>query len=42
VPERRDYLLAHAKDDWVNVERSLGVRPADVVGQLRAARHEQG
>lgn len=42
VPERRDYLLAHAKDDWVNLERSLAVRPAEVVGQLRAGRHEQG
>jgi Ser/Thr protein kinase RdoA (MazF antagonist) len=42
VPERRDYLLAHAKDDWVNVERSVAVPLADVVGQLRAARHEQG
>jgi len=42
VPERRDYLLAHAKDDWINVERSLAVPLADVVGQLRAVRHEQG
>ena len=25
VPERRDYLLAHAKDDWINVERSMAV-----------------
>jgi len=42
VPARRDYLLAHAKDDWVNVERSLAVPLADVVAQFRAARHEQG
>jgi hydroxylysine kinase len=42
VPERRDYLLAHAKDDWVNVERSLAVPLADVVGQFRAAGHGQG
>ncbi|MEA5455122.1 phosphotransferase [Sinomonas sp. JGH33] len=35
VPERRDYLLAHAKDDWINVERSLAVPLSDVVAQLR-------
>jgi hydroxylysine kinase len=40
VPERRDYLLAHAKDDWVNVERSLAVPLADVTAQLRAGRAE--
>jgi Ser/Thr protein kinase RdoA (MazF antagonist) len=38
VPERRDYLLAHAKDDWSNLERSLAVPTADVVGRLRAPR----
>ena len=38
VPERRDYLLAHAKDDWINVERSLAVPLADVTAQLRAGR----
>jgi hydroxylysine kinase len=42
APERRDYLLAHAKDDWTNIERSLAVPMADVVAQLRVARHEQG
>jgi hydroxylysine kinase len=42
VPERRDYLLAHAKDDWINVERSMAVPIADVIAQLRVARHEQG
>ena len=36
VPERRNYLLAHAKDDWSNLERSLAVPTADIVGQLRA------
>jgi Ser/Thr protein kinase RdoA (MazF antagonist) len=36
VPERRDYLLAHAKDDWINVERALAVPQADVVAQFRA------
>ena len=40
VPERRDYLLAHAKDDWTNVERSLAVPLADVVAQLRPGRAE--
>lgn len=38
VPERRDYLLGHAKDDWTNVERSMAVPMADVVAQLRAGR----
>jgi hydroxylysine kinase len=37
VPARRDYLLAHAKDDWVNVERAMAVPLADVVAQLRLA-----
>jgi len=38
APERRDYLLAHAKDDWINVERSMAVPLADVSAQLRAGR----
>jgi hydroxylysine kinase len=38
VPERRDYLLAHAKDDWINVERSMVEPLADVIAQLRASR----
>ena len=25
APERHDYLLAHAEDDWINVERSMAV-----------------
>ena len=41
VPERRDYLMAHAKDDWINVERSMAIPLADVVAQLRVDRHEQ-
>ena len=41
VPERREYLLAHAKDDWTNVERSIATPLADVVAQLRMGRHEQ-
>ena len=36
VPERRDYLLAHAKDDWTNVERAIAVPMTDVIGRLRA------
>ena len=36
VPERRDYLLEHAKDDWINVERAMTVPFDDVVAQLRA------
>ena len=42
VPERRDYLLAHAKDDWINVERAIAVPMTDVIGRLRAGRHEKG
>lgn len=38
VPERRDYLLAHAKDDWTNVERALTVPMVDVIDRLRAGR----
>ncbi|MEU1575514.1 phosphotransferase [Streptomyces collinus] len=39
APERREYILDHAKDDWINVERSLAVRLDDVVAHLREARH---
>lgn len=39
APERREYLLGHAKDDWINIERSLTVSLDDVVAQLREARH---
>jgi Ser/Thr protein kinase RdoA (MazF antagonist) len=42
VPERRDYLWAHAKDDWTNVERSMAVPMADVSAQLRAGREAIG
>ena len=35
VPERRDYLLAHAKDDWTNVARAMDIPLADVLAQLR-------
>jgi hydroxylysine kinase len=40
VPERRDYLLAHAKDDWINVERAMAVPLYDVVAQLSESRHD--
>ncbi|GGY17610.1 phosphotransferase [Streptomyces djakartensis] len=39
APERRDYLLGHAKDDWINIERSLTVSLDHVVAHLREARH---
>ncbi|MEU0203432.1 MULTISPECIES: phosphotransferase [unclassified Streptomyces] len=39
TPERREYLLDHAKDDWINVEHSLAVSLDDVVAHLREARH---
>lgn len=42
VPERRDYLLAHAKDDWLNVERAIAVPLGDVIAQLRAGRAAVG
>ncbi|HET7734794.1 MAG TPA: phosphotransferase [Nocardioidaceae bacterium] len=38
VPARREYLLSHAKDDWVNVERALSVSVAEVVANLRPER----
>jgi hydroxylysine kinase len=39
VPERREYLIEHAKDDWLNVERSLAVSLDDVIAYLREARN---
>ncbi|MGW0500196.1 phosphotransferase [Streptomyces sp. NPDC003007] len=39
APDRREYLLEHARDDWINVERSLAVSLDDVVAHLRQARH---
>ncbi|MER7408590.1 phosphotransferase [Streptomyces sp. NPDC000070] len=39
APERREYLLAHAKDDWTNIERALAVSLNDVIAQLRNSRH---
>ena len=35
VVERRDYLLDHAKDDWLNVERALATPLDGVVAHLR-------
>jgi hydroxylysine kinase len=39
VAERRDYLLSHAKDDWINVERAMAVPLDDVIAQLRKGCH---
>ncbi|QMV12210.1 phosphotransferase [Streptomyces lincolnensis] len=39
APERREYLLGHAKDDWINVEHALAVSLDDVIAQLRQVRH---
>ncbi|MFJ4821506.1 phosphotransferase [Streptomyces sp. NPDC088801] len=39
APERREYLLGHAKNDWTNLERSLTVSLDDVVAHLRDTRH---
>jgi hydroxylysine kinase len=39
APERREYLLAHAKDDWINIERALAVSLDDVIAQLWEPRH---
>ncbi|MFG2471459.1 phosphotransferase [Streptomyces canus] len=41
APDRREYLLDHAKNDWINIERSLTVALDDVVAHLREPRHEQ-
>jgi Ser/Thr protein kinase RdoA (MazF antagonist) len=38
VPERRNYLLDHAKDDWLNVERALAIPLDDVMAQFGEAR----
>ncbi|WP_199838319.1 MULTISPECIES: phosphotransferase [Streptomyces] len=35
APERRDYLLAHAKDDWTNIDLALGASKDDVITRLR-------
>jgi Ser/Thr protein kinase RdoA (MazF antagonist) len=40
APDRRDYLLAHAKDDWINVERAIAVPLDEVVAQLSDGRHD--
>jgi hydroxylysine kinase len=39
VPERREYLLDHARDDWVNVARALAVPLDDVIAHLQSDRH---
>jgi Ser/Thr protein kinase RdoA (MazF antagonist) len=40
VPERRDYLLEHAEDDWVNVERAMAVAKEEVFDRILSARHD--
>ena len=40
APSRRDYLLAHLKDDWINLERAVSVRLDDVPAQLRDGTRE--
>lgn len=42
VPDRRVYLLEHAKDDWLNVERAMAVPLDDVVAQLQAGLDHRG
>ncbi|MBE8519579.1 phosphotransferase [Amycolatopsis sp. H6(2020)] len=37
VPDRRAYLLGHAGDDWLNVERALAVPLDDVVADLTSS-----
>ncbi len=39
VPERRAYLLAHAKDDWINVDRAMAEPLDDVIARLMEHRH---
>ena len=34
VPDRREYLLEHAKDDWRGVEQAMAVPMGDVVSQM--------
>jgi len=38
VPARREYLLAHAKDDWTNVAQAMSAPRDDVLAQLWASR----
>jgi Ser/Thr protein kinase RdoA (MazF antagonist) len=40
VPDRREYLLEHAGDDWVNVERAMSVAQQEVVDRLLSTRHD--
>ncbi|MEU0414081.1 phosphotransferase [Streptomyces griseorubiginosus] len=41
APDRREYLLSHARDDWTNIERALAVSLNDVVAHLRESRYGQ-
>lgn len=40
VAERRDYLLEHARDDWVNVERAMAAPLQEVVDRLLSTRRD--
>ncbi|WP_033314563.1 phosphotransferase [Streptomyces iakyrus] len=40
VPARRDYLLEHARDDWVNVEQGMAVATQEVVDRMLNTRHD--
>lgn len=40
VLDRRDYVLAHAKDDWVRLQRSIAVPMEEILVQLRTAPRE--
>jgi hydroxylysine kinase len=37
VPQRRDYVRSHAKDDWTNIARAIAVPLDDVIAQLRVS-----
>jgi hydroxylysine kinase len=40
VPERRDYLFEHAREDWVNVERAMAVATKEVAARLLGTRDD--
>lgn len=40
VPDRREYLLEHAGDDWLNLERAMSVALQEVVDRLLSTRRD--
>jgi hydroxylysine kinase len=38
VPDRREYLLSHARDDWTNLQRAMDVPLGEVVRRLLESR----